>query len=229
MKKNKAEIPKEFLPRKNRVVGSTLFGFQKEKMMLSYVPRKNKSVILLSTLHDDDEMDHDTRKPQVILDYNETKGGVDKVDKMCAAYSVSRITKRWPCVVFYTLMNIAGINAQILYKFACPEKDPKHRRIFLKNLALTMMKEHLIFRSNVKHLPQDITAFLKVNYGREVEPTTEEERIPPKRGVCRSCALEKKRSSASRKCCRCQSFTCKNHSAFEVVCNNCKDENIDSD
>ena len=174
-------------------------------------------------------MDHDTRKPQVILDYNETKGGVDTVDKMCAAYSVSRITKRWPCVVFYTLMNIAGINSQILYKFACPEKDPKHRRIFLKNLALTMMKEHLIFRSNVKHLPQDITAFLKVNYGREVEPTTEEERIPPKRGVCRSCALEKKRSSASRKCCRCQSFTCKNHSAFEVVCNNCKDENIDSD
>ena len=66
MKKNKADIPKEFLPGKNRVVGSTLFGFQKEKMMLSYVPQKNKSVILLSTLHDDDEMDHDTRKPQVI-------------------------------------------------------------------------------------------------------------------------------------------------------------------
>ena len=165
-------------------------------------------------------MDHDTRKPQVILDYNETKGGVDTVDKMCAAYSVSRITKRWPCVVFYTLMNIA----QILYKFAYPEKDPKHRRFFLKKLSLTMMK-----RSNVKHLPQDITAFLKVNYGREVEPTTEEERIPLKCGACRSCAVEKKRSSASRKCCRSQSFTCKNHSAFEVVCNNCKKENIDSE
>jgi len=228
IKKNKAEIPKQFLPDKTRDVGSIFFGFQKDKMMLSYVPRKNKSVILLSTLHDDNEMDPDTRKPQVILDYNETKGGVDTVDKMCAAYSVSRITKRWPCVVFYSLMNIGGINAQILYKFACPGKAPKHRRIFLKNLALTMMKEHLIFRSNMKHLPQDISGFLKVNYSREIKPTTEEVRRPLKRGVCRSCALEKKRSSASMKCCRCQSFTCKNHSAVEVVCNNCR-EDIDSE
>lgn len=223
IKKNKAEIPKEFLPNKSRAVGSTLFGFQKEKMMLSYVPRKNKSVILLSTLHDDDEMDPDTRKPQVILDYNETKGGVDTVDKMCAAYSVSRITKRWPCVVFYILMNIGGINAQILHKFTCPGKAPKERRIFLKNLALALMKEHLIIRSNANKLPQDVRAFLKVNYGREVQAITEEERNLPKRGVCRSCALEKKRTSASMKCSRCQSFTCKNHSAVEVVCNDCKD------
>ena len=107
-------------------------------------------------------------------------------------------------VVFYNLMNIGCINAQILYKFACLGKAQKHRRIFLKNLALTMMKEHLIFRSNVKHLPQDISAFLKVNYGREIEVITEEERCPPKRGVCRSGALEKKRTSASMKCCRCQ-------------------------
>ncbi|XP_077301051.1 piggyBac transposable element-derived protein 4 [Arctopsyche grandis] len=230
IKKNKVEIPKEFLPGKSRAVGSALFGFQKEKMMLSYVPRKNKSAILLSTLHDDDEMDPDTGKPQAILDYNDTKGGVGTVVKMCAAYSVSRITKRWPCVVFYALMNIAGINAQILYKFACPEKTPKHRRIFLKNLALSMMKEHLTFRSNIKYLPQDVSAFLKVNYGREVEPITEEEnRSLRKRGVCRSCALEKKRTSASMKCCRCQSFTCKKHSAVEVVCSNCKNENINSD
>ena len=196
-------------------------------MLVSYVPRKNKSVILLSTLHDDDDLDPNTRKPQVILDYNQTKGGVDTVDKMCAAYSVSRITKRWPCVVFYALMNIGGINAQILFKFACPAKAPEHRRVFLKNLALSLMKEHLIFRSNVRHLPQDISAFLKANYGRGDQPITEEERTPPKRGVCWSCVFNK-RSSASMKCCRCQSFTCKNHSAVEVVCNNCKDENADS-
>lgn len=90
-------------------------------------------------------MNPDTRKPQVIPDYNETKA---TVDKMCA----SRITKRWQCVVFYTLMNMGGINAQISYMFICPRMAPKHRRIFLKNLALIMMKEHLIFRSNVKHL-----------------------------------------------------------------------------
>ncbi|XP_050502395.1 piggyBac transposable element-derived protein 4 isoform X4 [Diabrotica virgifera virgifera] len=230
IKKNNSEIPKEFLPNKRRDVQSTLLGFQEDKMMISYVPRKNKAVILLSTLHDDNKMDPDTKKPQAILDYNETKGGVDIVDKMCAAYSVSRKTRRWPCVIFYTLINIGGINAQILHKLACPAEAPKYRRVFLKNLALNLMKEHLIFRSTLKHLPRDISAFLKVTYGQEVEPTKEEQNInPPKRGVCRQCVMEKKRSSASMKCCRCQAFTCKKHSAIEVVCSFCKDENVDSD
>lgn len=228
MKKNKPEIPTAFLPDKHKAVGSCLFGFQKDATLVSYVPRKNNSVILLSTLHDDDEMDPDSRKPQIILDYNITKGGVDTVDKMCAAYSVSRTTKRWPCVVFYSLLNIGAINAQILFKFACPTKAPKHRRVFLKNMSFSLMKEHLIFRSTLKHLPQDITAFLKVNYGVATELRRAEGNIA-KRGVCRSCVLEKKRSSASMKCSRCQSFTCKNHSAVEVVCDNCNDEGAATD
>lgn len=82
LKKNKTEIPIEFQPRKSREVGSSIFRFQQDKTLVSFVPRKNKAVILLSTLHDDDEIDPDTRKPQIILDYNATKGGVDTVDKM---------------------------------------------------------------------------------------------------------------------------------------------------
>jgi hypothetical protein len=33
------------------------------------------------------------KKPEIILDYNMTKGGVDTCDKMCALYSVSRVTR----------------------------------------------------------------------------------------------------------------------------------------
>lgn len=139
LKKNKAAIPKEFLPNKERVTQSSLFGFQEDKTLVSYVSRKNKAVILLSTLHNDDEIDLDTQKPQIIMDYNATKGGV-----MCAAYSVSRITKRWPCVIFYSLLNIEGINPQILYKYSCPTKAPKARRFFLKNLSLSLMKQSLV-------------------------------------------------------------------------------------
>ncbi|KAJ8932105.1 hypothetical protein NQ318_022242 [Aromia moschata] len=161
LKKNKREIPPEFQPQKQRVVESSLFGFQKEKKLVSYVPRKNKSVILLSTLHDSDDIDPDSRKPQIILDYNATKGGVDTVDKMCAAYSVSRIIKRWPLVIFYSAMNIAGINAQILYKSARPTKTPERRRFFLKNLSLALMKEHMIARSQIKSLSLDVKAFFE--------------------------------------------------------------------
>lgn len=45
-------------------------------------------------------IDNFNKKPEIITDYNSTKGGVDTVEKMCATYTVSKITKRWPCVIF---------------------------------------------------------------------------------------------------------------------------------
>lgn len=40
VKKNKPDIPVEFLPNKTREVGSSLFDFQDECMIVSYVPKK---------------------------------------------------------------------------------------------------------------------------------------------------------------------------------------------
>lgn len=93
---------------------------------------------------------------------------------------------------------------------------------------MSLMKEHLIFRSNLKYLPQDISAFLKVNYGQATEPREITESLP-KRGMCRSCVLEKKISSASMKCRGCQSFTCKNHSTVQVICHKSKNKDKDFD
>ncbi|XP_035212060.1 uncharacterized protein LOC118186137 [Stegodyphus dumicola] len=79
MRKNKREIPPEFLAKK-REVYSSIFGFQKEATLVSYVPKKNKSVILLSTMHSGDQIDESTgesKKPEIITFYNMTKGAVD--------------------------------------------------------------------------------------------------------------------------------------------------------
>ncbi|XP_071639586.1 piggyBac transposable element-derived protein 4-like [Temnothorax longispinosus] len=89
MRKNKLEIPPEFLPRKNRKTQSSLFGFRKQETLVSYVPKPNNAVILLSTIHDLAELDKITRIPEIVLSYNETKKAVDTMDKMCTAYSVS--------------------------------------------------------------------------------------------------------------------------------------------
>jgi hypothetical protein len=51
---------------------------------MSFVPKWNKAVILVSSMHDSRVMDEATQKPEIILDYNMTKGGVDTCDKMCA-------------------------------------------------------------------------------------------------------------------------------------------------
>lgn len=49
------------------------------------------------------------KKPEIILHYNDTKSGVDVVDKLCASYNVARATRKWPMVIFYHLLNTAGI------------------------------------------------------------------------------------------------------------------------
>jgi hypothetical protein len=84
LRKNKKEIPVEFQANKMRAIGSCLFGFQKNITLVSHVPRKNKAVIALSTMHHSNEIDEETNKPSIIVDYNMTKGGVDTVDQLRA-------------------------------------------------------------------------------------------------------------------------------------------------
>lgn len=79
-------IPSQFIA-KNREICSSLFGFNKDMTIVSYIPKKNKCVILSATMHHDDKLDDTTkerRKPETITFYNKTKGGVDTSDKMCA-------------------------------------------------------------------------------------------------------------------------------------------------
>lgn len=74
MKKNKREIPPEFQPHRDRVVGSSLYGFTKDNTILSYVPMPKKAVLLVSSKHHIKETDSATNKPIMIIDYNKTKG-----------------------------------------------------------------------------------------------------------------------------------------------------------
>ncbi|RVE41360.1 hypothetical protein evm_013992 [Chilo suppressalis] len=41
-------------------------------------------------MHDNGIIDENTQKPEIIMNYNESKGGVDTVDKMCETYNVAR-------------------------------------------------------------------------------------------------------------------------------------------
>ena len=62
LKKNKREIPAEFLPNKQKPISSSMCGFQKHATLVSFTPKKNKSVVLLSTMHRDAKVDVETKK-----------------------------------------------------------------------------------------------------------------------------------------------------------------------
>ena len=87
----------------------------------------------------------DTRKPRNYrILYYSPKGGVHETDKKCSIYSCSRRTK-WPMVVFYRVLNLAGVNAFILYNQL---QGKKLKRDFIKKLArslvLLQMKRRVI-------------------------------------------------------------------------------------
>ena len=80
-------------------------------MMCSYIPKPNKNVLMLSTLTNQPEISQRfDRKPEIILDYNAKKGGVDTVDQMIDTYRVKAATRRWPKIVFYTIKNLSIIS-----------------------------------------------------------------------------------------------------------------------
>jgi hypothetical protein len=77
MRRNKVEIPWQFLPMKSRALYSSVFGFNEAKTLVSYVPRMNKGVILISTEHHSSAINIENHmKPEIIEFYNQTKGGV---------------------------------------------------------------------------------------------------------------------------------------------------------
>ena len=118
LRKNKRHIPPEFLDLRNRDENTSLFGFGDNCTLVSYIPKKKKNILILSTLHNDDKIDEETgtaRKPEIVTFYNATKGGVDTVDQMSSLYNCARNTRQWPMVIFYRLLNIAGTNGFIIY------------------------------------------------------------------------------------------------------------------
>lgn len=124
---------------------SSIFAFQEDATLVSYVPKRMKAVLLLSTLHTQPEIStEDHRKPQIILDYNHTKGGVDTLDQLVRTYSCKRKTNRWPFAIFCNLLDIMAYNAFVLYTSVHPQYQAGRlyrRRLFLLELSKSMLPE----------------------------------------------------------------------------------------
>lgn len=135
VRKSRREIPQEFLRKKNREEKSSLFGFQANCTLVSYCPKKNRSVVLMSSMHHDDAIDEETRddkKPVMVTDYNHTK-----------------------IVIFYNLLNISGINALCVHKANHPQEKIK-RNHFLEKCAWELIRPQLEVRSTIPQLPREM-------------------------------------------------------------------------
>lgn len=220
LRKNKREIPPSFLPNKNKRPLTSQFAFDQQKTLVSFTPHKNKSVILLSTMHYKEEINLQTSKPVIIHDYNSTKGGVDTFDKMMHSYSCARNTRRWPLRYFYGMLDQAGINSMVLYIDAKRPNTPanKFRSSYLKKLALQLAEPHMRRRLST-NLPRELGVTLRdiLNINQDT-PEGEPSAKLQKQARCVLCPRKRDKKVKSF-CIKCLQPACTEHR--KDVCLNC--------
>lgn len=214
LKKNKPQIPADFLPKKSKKQYSSMFGFQEDITLVSYVPKRNKAVLLFSSMHHDDEIDIDSgekKKPSIITYYNQTKGGVDVVDAMCGEYSVARGTRRWPLCLFFQLLNIAALNGYIVLK---ANQHVSIRREYIRNLGKSLIQPYMAIRAAQPNLQREIRRLASYLSGTQERKIVDDPQ-PGKRGRCYKC----KDNKTKYFCKVCKVWLCLTHA--EMVCTDC--------
>ena len=82
------------------------------------------------------------QKPEAIEFCNKTACEVDVADQMARHYSVKAGTCRWPVAVFYNILDLACINAFVLYENRT--RDAISRRDFVFKLTTELREDYLV-------------------------------------------------------------------------------------
>jgi hypothetical protein len=162
----------------------------------------------------------------MIHDYNQTKFGVDTVDQCISMYTIRRVTKRWPMIVFFNLIDIASINAMTLWLCQNPDWHSRKnyiRRLFLENLERSLTNPHNERRSQQVRLTLKIKLSLQ-SLGFEVKPKILENQVrinesSKRRRRCYICPTHPGRKS-QQVCDICKNNVCRSHSSSftTIIC-----------
>lgn len=219
IRRNKPQIPPEFLPARKRIIGSSVYGYSENITLLSYVPKTNKAVLLVSSMHSLPAQDPEVNKPEIISFYNNSKAGVDTLDQKCAIYSTGRRTRRWPMAIFFRILDICGANAFIIFSNT-KDNIEETRLDFMKNLAKQLVTEELERRQGNPRLRQEVKLSIGNILGKESKEAEEQEMSTKLavRKYCYNCPKKLKRKTSTL-CRKCRQPVCLQCSS--VICNTC--------
>lgn len=218
---NRKYIPESIRSHSKEDEYSSRFAFTDDLMIVSYIPKRNKSVVLLSSSHPNRSLiDDEKRKPEVILEYNATKFGVDKLDEMTKSTSCIRATRRWTVNIFYNILDMICYNSFISYQIAIDKN--MNRRDYLFSLSNTLCRFHATKRLNIPSLhpsiKMNIRKLLPPNFAQEISPPSVKLRKNEKCDLC--IGPNRKRKHADDYCVLCHQKVCRNHQQ-ETRCINC--------
>ena len=113
-------------------------------LLLSYVPKRNKNVLMMSSSHSSISITDCHKKLNVIIDCNKHKIGVDTLDENCKEFSCLRKTDRWPMIIInYNLINVATNNAFLVMR---GNGKSAKKMDFLKKLSYQLAKPYVSSR-----------------------------------------------------------------------------------
>ncbi|XP_043288321.1 piggyBac transposable element-derived protein 4-like isoform X1 [Venturia canescens] len=219
IRKNKKEIPRSFTEK--APPSTTKYCFANNQTLLSYVPKRNKIVLILSSNSTNTEIDPKTKKPKLILQYNQHKSGTDSFDQACKLYTVARRTRRWPLKVFYGMLNMANVNSTILYNLNHVD-EKKTRLTFMKDLSFELIKPLLIRRHRIPQLRRNIKSAIAQLLNYETPTVDYSDVIPIPKTRCSYCHYSLGVKTTIM-CPQCEKPMCKRHRC--PMCIECCNEN----
>lgn len=123
-------------------------------------------------------------------------------------------------VILYGLMNVAGVNSQIVFSANNPNTK-LIRRLYLKELSTLLTAEHVQRRSMMRNLPPEVRTRRQEVAGTAQQAAIMADQLPV--GTRKRCYMCRKDSKTKYHCKYCQKFICLSHAHFS--CPSCPIEN----
>lgn len=234
---NKREIPPVLREEISLHDTKFVFGGPEKKITIcAYKAKAKKTVFMMSSQHHDASISSAQTKfkPQIILEYNDTKAGVDAGDQMCRTYSTRSKTKRWPVVHFQNLLDVGAMNAHTIHEHNHPNWTPiplqNRRRTFLKELAIELAKPYMRKRLDNpvglrENLRQNMTKYVGTQHRNQQQHP---ENFELGKVRCAGCKADGKQTRqcnlTSQRCHECHVPVCGKHSSAIVICDKCSEE-----
>ncbi|CAG4908539.1 unnamed protein product [Colias eurytheme] len=180
-------------------------GFIDEDLVLSsYIDSNSKVVNILTNEPNYYKRGHTSHT--VVSAYKRNKSAIEVVDVLMHYYTTMQNTNDWTMSLFFMLLNIASVNAQVIWSSA-NSTNVVQRRMFIRDLAVSLMEsdessqlieEFLIKRPRMSAIGN--------NSGTGIR----------QRKRCKICIKSTKKDRRTRQSClRCGTFICREHTGVE--------------
>lgn len=212
IRQNRKGLPGYFKSKKLKKGEAT--SFRKGKIMVLKWKDK-KDVALLSTIHNNefkttDKLDKDgniIKKPIVVIDYNDTMGGVDRMDQRIHDYAITRKRgKKYYKKIFFHLLDVCIFNSFILYQKNGGKRDNLDYRMCLVERLVESYNSGM--SSSKRGRPSATPSPLRLTerHFPKICPATEKKKNASR--MCVVCSKNKKRKESRYECQDCNVGLC---------------------